>query len=205
MANILGLNIGDVIEHDIARSASSSFPGQQSAKDRIIVEAREAPPNNLGSRINERGDTAVSDDGEIKPIIIHSAAVSPSPEIRTSQPRTASRFSKCPSTPENMRPTENASPSKSPMISKTELIRDVVADEYRAAVAKWRVAHQFTHPCGLAKSDLLDFQNGLAAKKFDRYRRIFQANLDSGFVHYVAQFRRQKNDSARRLSSLCPR
>ena len=51
---------------------------------------------------------------------IHNVAVSPSLEIRASQPRTASGFSKCPSTPEAMRPTENASPSNSPMISKTD-------------------------------------------------------------------------------------
>jgi hypothetical protein len=62
VADIFGLKIRHVVEHDIGESLFV-LAGQQSAEDWIAVETRVAPPNDPRARIDQCGRPPVTDDG----------------------------------------------------------------------------------------------------------------------------------------------
>src|SRR6202043_1756534 len=93
------------------------FSRHQPAEDRIAVEAGIAPPDEARVRIDQCGRAAVADDGEIKPVICHSAE--PSAAMRSSQARTDSGLSKWPLASAKTRPTEKPKPPKREMMPNT--------------------------------------------------------------------------------------
>src|SRR5262249_27156016 len=113
-----GSVIGRIVEHDVAKSLLL-VAGEQTAEDRIAVEAGIAPPNQTRGRIDERGRASVADDGKIKPVVGHEVANASLRETCASQRRTSAGCPKRASTPGTLRPTEMPMPSKSGRISNT--------------------------------------------------------------------------------------
>ncbi len=93
VAHIFGLKLRHVVEHDVGE-ALLLLAGHQPAKDRIAVEARIAPPDNPRTWIDQGGRPPVPDDGEVQPVILHSAASPRSATIRASHERTSWGLSK---------------------------------------------------------------------------------------------------------------
>src|SRR5262249_43583617 len=118
IAKVFGLEIGHIVEHDIRKSLLV-VAGQQTAEDRIAVEAGIAPPDQTRGGIDERGRASVADDGKIKPVVRHGVANASLREICSSQRRTSAGCPKRASTPGTLRPTEIPMPSKSGKISNT--------------------------------------------------------------------------------------
>src|SRR4029077_17019372 len=107
-----------VVEQDVGKSLLL-LAGDQPAEDRIAVEARIAPPDDAECRVDQGGRGAVADDGEIEPVIFHSAAPVASAAMRSSQARTDSGRSKWPLVSAMMRPTEKPRPPNFAMVPNT--------------------------------------------------------------------------------------
>src|SRR5439155_2665453 len=118
IAQVFGLEIGHIVEHDVAKSLLL-VGRKQTAEDRIAVEAGIAPPYQTRGRIDERGRASVTDDGKIKPVVGHEVANASLRETCASQRRTSAGCPKRASTPGTFRPTEMPMPSKSGRISNT--------------------------------------------------------------------------------------
>ena len=73
VAQIFGLILRHVVEHDVGE-ALLLLARQQSAEDRVAVEARIAPPDDPRARIDQCGRAPVADDGKIQPMVFHPAA-----------------------------------------------------------------------------------------------------------------------------------
>ena len=93
VADIFGLKLRQIVEHDVGESLLL-LARQQSAEDRIAVEARIAPPHHARAGIDQSGRSPVPDDGQIQPVILHSAWSPRSATIRASHRRTSCGVSK---------------------------------------------------------------------------------------------------------------
>ena len=167
IAQIFRLEIDHVVEDDVGKSLLL-VAREQTAEDRVAVEARVAPPYETRRGIDERSRAPVADDGKIEPVIGHEAASASVREICSSQWRTSVGRSKQDSTPGTFRPTEIPIPSKSGMIANTP--RSVTSSpmKNRPAIGEWRVGHQFAHGGRLGEAGLLDFHHQLSRQQFDR-------------------------------------
>ena len=167
IAKIFRLEIGHVVEHDIRKSLLL-VAGEQTAEDRIAVEAGIAPPHQTGGGIDERGRAPVADDGKIKPVIRHDVANASLREICSSQRRTSARLVEAALDAGDVAADRNTDAIEIGQDLEHAQIRHIVADENGAAVGEARVGHQFANGSRLGEAGLLDFHHQFAGQELDR-------------------------------------
>jgi hypothetical protein len=105
VAQIVGRKVDHAVQNDVAK-ALFLIARQQPAKYRVAVEAREAPPDEPRRRLHQSGRTAVTDDRQIEPEVVHCRLFPSRPQSRASQQRTSRGELNVPFAPLMSRSTE---------------------------------------------------------------------------------------------------